>query len=100
MNALGQPAIEFQREPDRLYPQSTMAAHVLGYLDDKGHGRYGMEQVLDAQLSRPGAARPAGGLSLDAARAGGAGERAGQRDVAQLQARGAAGVILDVRPAK
>ncbi len=41
VNALGEPGMEFQREPDRLYPQSSMAAHVLGYLDAKGARRLG-----------------------------------------------------------
>ena len=32
VNAIGEPAIVFDREPQRLYPQSTLAAHVLGFL--------------------------------------------------------------------
>ena len=32
VNALGEPGIALGREPERLYPQSAMAAHALGYL--------------------------------------------------------------------
>lgn len=51
VNALGEPAMAFSREPERLYPQLTLAAHVLGYTDMDGHGVTGMERVLDKQLS-------------------------------------------------
>ena len=30
VNALGEPGLAIQREPDRLYPQTSLAAHVLG----------------------------------------------------------------------
>ena len=30
VNALGEPGLAIDREPDRLYPQTTLAAHVLG----------------------------------------------------------------------
>lgn len=96
VNALGQPAIEFQRENDRLYPQSTLAAHVLGYIDSTGHGRYGMEQVLDAQLSDPAKRGEPVALSLDL-RVQAALENELGTAMTQLQARGAAGVILDVQ---
>ena len=33
VNALGEPAIVFAREPERLYPQTEMAGHVLGWTD-------------------------------------------------------------------
>ncbi|HEX5182302.1 MAG TPA: penicillin-binding protein 2, partial [Allosphingosinicella sp.] len=53
VNALGEPAIEFSREPERLYPQTSLAGHVLGWTDIGGHGAAGMERVLDARLSDP-----------------------------------------------
>jgi len=96
VNELGQPAIEFQRENDRLYPQSTLAAHVLGYIDSTGHGRYGMERVLDAQLSDPAKRGQPVALSLDL-RVQAALENELGTAMTQLQARGAAGVILDVQ---
>jgi cell division protein FtsI (penicillin-binding protein 3) len=39
IHALGEPALEFPREAERYYPQGTMAAHILGYVDSKGVGR-------------------------------------------------------------
>jgi cell division protein FtsI/penicillin-binding protein 2 len=50
VNALGEPGMAFSREPERLYPQLTLAAHVLGYTDMDGHGVTGMERVLDKRL--------------------------------------------------
>lgn len=95
MNALGEPAIEFQRETDRLYPQSDMAAHVLGYLDDKGRGVTGMEKVLEKRLTDPALRGKPVTLSLDT-RVQAALESELGRAMVDLQARGAAGVVLDV----
>src|SRR6476469_6809616 len=53
LNALGEPGIALSREPDRLYPQTDLAAHVLGSTDIDGHGASGMERAFDAQLSDP-----------------------------------------------
>jgi cell division protein FtsI (penicillin-binding protein 3) len=44
-------------EQERLYPQpgggpeTTLAAHLLGFVNRKGTGQYGVEQYYDAQLS-------------------------------------------------
>jgi len=96
VNTLGEPGMEFQREPDRLYPQSAMAAHVLGFLDAKGAGVSGMEKVLEGQLSDPARRGKPVALSIDA-RVQAALENELGRAMTDLQARGAAGVILDVR---
>ena len=53
VNALGEPGLAIEREPDRLYPQTTLAAHVLGYTDIDGHGVAGMERAFDSYLSDP-----------------------------------------------
>jgi len=53
VNALGEPGLAIQREPDRLYPQTSLAAHVLGYTDVDGHGVAGMELAFDKQLTDP-----------------------------------------------
>jgi cell division protein FtsI (penicillin-binding protein 3) len=95
VNAIGEPAIEFQREPDRLYPQSEMAAHVLGYLDIEGHGVAGMEKALDAQLMDPARRGQPAMLSIDA-RVQAALENELGNAMTVFQAQGAAGVILDV----
>ena len=59
INALGEPGLALEREPDRLYPQTSLAAHVVGYTDIDGKGNAGIERAFDEQLSRSGAARPA-----------------------------------------
>ncbi|MCD2322422.1 penicillin-binding protein 2 [Sphingomonas sp. IC-56] len=96
VNALGEPAIEFQREPDRLYPQSTMAAHVLGFIDSNGHGVAGMEKVLEKRLSDPALRSQPVALSIDA-RVQAAMESELGAAMNVFQARGAAGIVLDVR---
>src|SRR4029079_1025784 len=53
VNALGEPGLAIEREPDRLYPQTTLAAHVIGYTDIDGHGVAGMERAYDCYLSDP-----------------------------------------------
>ncbi|MEO7635938.1 MAG: penicillin-binding protein 2 [Sphingomicrobium sp.] len=54
VNSLGEPGLAIQREPDRLYPQTSLGAHVIGYTDVDGHGVAGMERAFDAQLSAVG----------------------------------------------
>ncbi len=51
INALGEPGLAVQREPDRLYPQTSLAAHVIGYTDVDGRGVAGMEYAFDERLS-------------------------------------------------
>jgi cell division protein FtsI (penicillin-binding protein 3) len=53
LNALGEPGIALTREPDRLYPQTDLAAHVLGHTDIDGRGASGMERAFDEHLSDP-----------------------------------------------
>jgi cell division protein FtsI (penicillin-binding protein 3) len=53
VNALGEPGLALEREPDRLYPQTSLAAHVIGYTTVDGHGVAGMERAFDKQLSDP-----------------------------------------------
>jgi cell division protein FtsI/penicillin-binding protein 2 len=36
--------------PVRTYPQGDLAAQVLGFVDDEGVGKYGLEQALNRQL--------------------------------------------------
>ena len=60
VNALGEPGLALDREPDRLYPQTSLAAHVIGYTDVDGNGVAGIERAFDEQLRDPGHARRAG----------------------------------------
>ena len=94
VNALGEPAIVFARETQRLYPQSSMAAHALGFLSTDGHGMSGMERVLDKRLTGAGPANPVA-LSIDT-RVQAAMESELSRAMQTFSARGAAGIVLDV----
>lgn len=41
--------------PYRTYPQGSLAAQILGFVNDDGEGKYGLEQALNAELKgRPG----------------------------------------------
>ena len=92
---LGEPALEFPRENERYYPQGSMGAHVLGFVGADGHGRVGMEQVFDERLRDPARRGTPAMLSIDS-RVQGALEDELLRGIAQTNAKGAAGVILDV----
>ncbi|USU13345.1 penicillin-binding protein 2 [Sphingomonadaceae bacterium OTU29THOMA1] len=95
VNAIGEPALVFARETQRLYPQSTMASHALGFLSTDGHGMSGMERVLDERLLDPTKARQPVALSLDA-RVQAAMESELGRAMGTFSARGAGGIVLDV----
>jgi cell division protein FtsI (penicillin-binding protein 3) len=53
VNAIGEPGLEIDREPDRLYPQTSLAAHVLGFTTIDGKGAAGVERAFDTYLSDP-----------------------------------------------
>ena len=95
IHALGEPALEFPREPDRYYPQGSLAAHVLGFVAADGHGRVGMEEVFDQQLTDPTQRARPQMLSLDM-RVQGALEDELSKGMLETDAIGAAGVVLDV----
>lgn len=49
------PGLGAQAQDYRTYPQGTLAAQLLGFVDDSGTGRYGLEQALDETLKgKPG----------------------------------------------
>lgn len=48
--ALKLPGIGTQGQDFRTYPQGDMAAQLLGFVDDSGNGRYGIEQALNTAL--------------------------------------------------
>ncbi len=95
VHELGEIALEMPRENDRHYPQGSMAAHILGYVAADGHGRVGMERVLDEQLLDPSLRGEPVPLSIDV-RAQGALEDELRRGMKLVDAKGAAGIILDV----
>ncbi len=92
---LGEPALEFPRENERFYPQGSMAASVLGFVSADGHGKVGMEEVFDRQLTEPASRGTPAVLSIDS-RVQGALEDELGRTMSETNAKGAAGVILDV----
>lgn len=92
---LGELALEMPQETDRHYPQGSMAAHILGYVAADGHGRVGMEQVLDERLLDPSRRGTPVALSIDM-RVQGALEDELRRGMKLVDAVGAAGIVLDV----
>ncbi|HEX8641723.1 MAG TPA: penicillin-binding protein 2 [Allosphingosinicella sp.] len=95
VNAIGEPGIVFNREPERLYPQTALAGHILGWTDMDGHGVAGMERVLEARLTEPGMRGQPVALSIDS-RVQAAMESELSAAVASLSAEGGTGIVLDV----
>ncbi|NCP11612.1 MAG: penicillin-binding protein 2 [Sphingomonadales bacterium] len=95
VNALGEIGFEFPREKERLYPQHTLAAHVLGFTGADGHGVIGMENALDARLSDAALRGEPAMLSIDS-RVQATLESELYTAMINLEAQGAAGIILDV----
>jgi cell division protein FtsI (penicillin-binding protein 3) len=96
VNAIGEPAIVFARETQRLYPQTTLAAHALGFLSTDGHGQSGMERVLDKALLDPLQNAHPIALSLDT-RVQAAMESELGRAMTAYEAKSAGGIVMDVK---
>lgn len=94
INDLGEPAITLEREPERLYPNLNLGAHVLGYAVD-GRGKVGVEKAFDQQLSDPSTRGTPLMLSIDA-RVQQALESELTAVMLDQRAAGAGGVVLDV----
>lgn len=95
VQAIGELALEMPQETDRYYPQGSMGAHVLGYVDASGDGQVGMERVLDERLTDPARRSQPVALSIDM-RVQGALEDELRRGMLSVNALGAAGIVLDV----
>lgn len=55
LDKLGIKGLGTRSTPQRTYPQGSLAAQILGFVDDEGAGKYGVEQYLDEQLKgKPG----------------------------------------------
>jgi cell division protein FtsI/penicillin-binding protein 2 len=50
IEALGIVGLGFENEAKRLYPNDSIGAHVLGFVNDDGAGQYGIEGRYDAVL--------------------------------------------------
>jgi cell division protein FtsI (penicillin-binding protein 3) len=95
VNDIGEPGIVFERESRRYYPQGSLAAHVVGWIDRDGNAASGMELALDKQLREQAAQNKPVALSIDS-RVQGAMENALAIQVTKHSAVGAAGIVLDV----
>jgi cell division protein FtsI (penicillin-binding protein 3) len=95
VNAIGDVGFDFPREKERLYPQLTLAAHVLGFTNADGHGVTGVEGAFDQRLIDRATRGEPLALSIDA-RVQGVLESELSAAVANLEAIGGAGIILDV----
>ena len=95
VHALGEPAIQVPRELDRIYPQGSMAAHVLGFVDSDKQGQVGMEAYFNDTLVGEHTRGLPATISIDARVQGALEDELGW-GMAMSSAKGAAGVILDV----
>ena len=95
INALGEPGLALEREPDRLYPQTSLAAHVVGFTDLDGKGNAGIERAFDEQLRDPAKRGEPIVLSISS-RIQQALEHELGAAMANFSAIGAAGVIMDI----
>jgi len=92
INALGNPALAFQEEDRRIYPNANLTAHITGYTDVDGNGIAGIEKYFDRQLA--GAEDPIR-LSIDL-RVQHMLSRELGRAMTKFHAKAAIGVIMDV----
>jgi cell division protein FtsI (penicillin-binding protein 3) len=95
VNALGEPGLSLDREPDRLYPQTSLAAHVIGYTDVDGNGVAGIERAYDQQLGNAATRSQPVQLSISS-RVQQALEHELLAAMTTYSAVGAAGIILDI----
>jgi cell division protein FtsI (penicillin-binding protein 3) len=95
VNALGEPGLALEQEADRLYPQTSLAAHVLGFTDIDGHGAAGAERAFDKYLSDPATRGQPLTLSISS-RVQQALQHELEDAMTHFSAIGAAGVVMDV----
>ena len=95
VNALGEPGMALSREPDRLYPQTALAAHVLGYTDVDGNGSAGIERAFNDRLRDPALRGTPLTLSISSPIQQ-ALEHELQGAVTQFSAIGASGIIMNI----
>lgn len=95
VNALGEPGLVFNREPERLYPQTALAGHVIGWTAEGRGGIAGMERVLQQRLVDPAQRGRPVALSLDT-RVQAVLESELASAVTTMSAQGGSGIVLDV----
>ena len=95
VNALGEIGIEFPREKERLYPQRSLAAHILGFAPNgEGTGGMGVEAAFNDRLTDPALRGQPFAISIDS-RVQGALESELYAQMVSQNAKGAGGVIMD-----
>lgn len=45
------PGVGLQEQEKRVYPEGSLAAHILGFVNTEGQGQYGIEQALQQDLA-------------------------------------------------
>ena len=95
VNAIGEPALQFQDEEDRLYPHGRLAAHALGYVDVDGNGIAGVEHYFEDRLAESARTNEALALSLDIRVQYALADEL-ETAMRAHQAVGAAGLVMDV----
>ncbi|MEY4270815.1 MAG: hypothetical protein RLZZ58_2031 [Pseudomonadota bacterium] len=95
VNNIGEIGFEYPREKERLYPQLSLAAHALGFTNSAERGVMGMESAADGRLRDADLRGEPLALSIDA-RVQGILESELGSAVANMEALGGAGIILDV----
>ena len=93
INRLGIPGLQFEHEERRVYPYGDLAAHVVGFCGIDNNGLAGIERALDASMKGTGGPIQ---LSLDA-RVQFILHDELQQVISDFSAKGAAGIIMDVR---
>lgn len=93
VNRLGLPGFFFQREERRVYPQSAMVGHIVGFTDIDNRGLAGVEQSLDERLRQSNEPLQ---LSIDL-RAQHILREELAATIAEYRAIGGASIVLDVR---
>lgn len=93
VNKLGIPGLQFEHEERRVYPLGDLTSHVVGFCGIDNNGLAGIERGLDKTMRGNGAAIQ---LSLDA-RVQFILHEELAKVVGDFSAKGAAGIVMDVR---
>jgi len=93
VNRLGIPGLYFQREERRVYPQGPLVSHVVGFADIDNKGLAGIEEGFDGKLRDDTSPLR---LSIDV-RVQHVLHEELARAVAEYQAEGAVGIVMDAR---
>jgi cell division protein FtsI (penicillin-binding protein 3) len=90
---LGHPGLSFRTEYRRIYPSGPLAAHLVGFTGQDGHGMSGIERSFDDVLNKGGEPLQ---LSLDI-RLQHILRRETKRAINEFRGNGGTGVIMDVK---